>query len=212
MKRNEENKHRLDNTNREIIKSKLNFKNHRDITNYEERQQQIIPNVEEKVDECLYFEKIKDNLTKKEIIYQKLKNCKPEELENDETLMSIKESSLIDFDYKRIEEKIKNKTNMIQFKQEKSINTFDKDSSVNNELTNQNNLFDFNQSRPKVLVKQSYDKLLTESEKAALESIVEEETDYKMKIELLKKKKNLVREERLERIKKMKIENSFSSS
>ena len=126
--------------------------------------------------------------------------------------MSFKESSLIDFDYKRIEEKIKIKTNMIQFKQEKSINTFDKDSSVNNELTNQNNLFYFNQSRPKVLVKQSYDKLLTESEKAALESIIEEETDYKMKIELLKKKKNLVREERLERIKKMKIENSFSSS
>ena len=212
LKRNEENKHKLHFTNRDTIKSKLNFKNQREIRDYEERHLHNPPKLEEKVEECSDYEKIKDNLEKKEKIYHKLKNSNPKELENDETLSSIKESSLIDFDYKRIEEKRKTKTNMTESKQEKSINTFDKDSLVKNELDIQNNLFEFNQNRQKVLVKQSYDKLLTETEKAALESIREEETDYKMKIEFLRKKKNLEREERLERIKKMKIENSFSSS
>ena len=172
----------------------------------------MLPKLEEKVEECSDYEKIKDNLEKKEKIYQKLKNSNTKELENDETLISIKESSLIDFDYKRIEEKRKNKTNMTESKQEKFINTFDQDSLLKDELAIQNNLFEFNQNRQKVLVKQSYDKLLTETEKAALKSIREEETDYKTKIEFLRKKKNLDREERLERIKKMKIENSFSSS
>jgi hypothetical protein len=57
----------------------------------------------------------------------------------------------------------------------------------------------------KVLVKQSYDNKLTHNEKQARSVVVNEEKEFKNKVEMLKKKKEREREERLERIKKMKI-------
>jgi hypothetical protein len=59
------------------------------------------------------------------------------------------------------------------------------------------------------LVKQSYDKVLTSSEKVALTQVVDEEKEYKDKIEFLKRKKERDREDRLERIKKMKLNNNM---
>jgi hypothetical protein len=57
------------------------------------------------------------------------------------------------------------------------------------------------------LVKQSYDNVLSHSEKVALEVVKDEEKGYKDKIEFLRRKKEREREERLERIKKMKLDN-----
>jgi hypothetical protein len=65
--------------------------------------------------------------------------------------------------------------------------------------------FDISDLNEKIYVKQSYDKKLTTQEKQARNEIVDEEKEYKNKIEMLRKKKEREREERLERIKKMKI-------
>jgi hypothetical protein len=90
----------------------------------------------------------------------------------------IKNNSLIDFDMKRIKHK---------------------------NIDDNMNIDYMGEINEKVLVKQAYDNKLTSDEKIARTIVVNEEKDYKNKIEMLKKKKEREREERLERIKKMKI-------
>ncbi len=67
------------------------------------------------------------------------------------------------------------------------------------------NDFDYNtpflELNEKLNVKQSYDKKLTEFEKENLVKIIEEEKDFKDKMNYLKRKKEIERLERIERIK-----------
>jgi hypothetical protein len=176
-----------------IKKSKINFK-----SNKEDKEEMVnfsnsinLQLKEDGVHNTVDYEKIKEQLGKKELIYEKLKSSKNKDLSEEYTL--LKESILVDFDFKKIEEKQKG-GNKSKFKVKEENQNID---DVN--LEHLDNI-------QRVTVKQSYDKVLTEKEKEALETIIEEEKDYKKKLELLKRKKNIDREERLERIKKMKLE------
>jgi hypothetical protein len=165
------------------ITSKIKFKNRKDITEYDK---EIINQDEENLEVDF-----KEQLNKKQKIYEALssKNKNFDVVEIDENnYQNLKEISLVDFDFKKIEEKIKNKS----FKDKSIIKIYD-------------NLKPDNFDKERTIVKQSYDKKLTNDEKQALDSIIKEEKDYKLKLEILKRKKNLEREERIEKIKKMSI-------
>ena len=59
----------------------------------------------------------------------------------------------------------------------------------------------------KITVKQSYDKILSFNEKEAMIEILDEEKEYKDKLNFLKNKKEREREERIDRIKKLRLNN-----
>jgi len=126
---------------------------------------------------------INDNLIKKQKIYDKFNSNYV--IHHNEEDKVFKDNSLVDFDTKKIKNKVDTR--------------FVSNSSISLNVSLGLNINTSN-------VKQSYDKKLSEIEKQALESTIIEEKDYKCKLELLKRKKNLEREERLERIKKMRIE------
>ena len=169
-------------------KSKIKFKNQKEEINTDNNKK---PKYEEIIIENsnISYEKIKEQLEKKQVLYDKLKSKTKFE---DKEMVLIKESSLVDFDAKRKEEK------------EKTLNK-NKLFDTNSELTyDETELYIPEENiKERVIVKQSYDKILSFDEKKALSEIKEEEADYKNKIELLRRKKNIEREERLERIKKM---------
>jgi hypothetical protein len=153
------------------------------------------------------YDKIKEQLEKKTILYERLKSTKQFE---DKEMMLIKESSSIDFDMKRIEEKDNRKKLKLENFNLKNEEIYDSSRNLANVIKAENEFLDNNFfsnskfSNNLTHAKQSYDKVLTQDEKKALIQVKIEETDYKSKLELLKRKKNIEREERIERIKKMK--------
>lgn len=171
------------------INSKIKFKNKETKANDSRKSEINLRESEdfaEKNEEKIKEDFIKEQLLRKEKIYKKMQN---DPYEDEEILKP--ENLLVDFEMKKINEKKLNKTSKVE--QDTNIVKEDK---FTDEKTN---------GKEKVLVKQSYDKGLTKDEKTALENIIEEEKEYRSKLELLKKKKNLEREERIERLKRMKI-------
>jgi hypothetical protein len=121
-------------------------------------------------------------------------------------------------DYDSFKEKLKNKEMLYEKLQKvkdlnEEENRIKSNSSVNFEImrTRKNKRED----RPDTMEIEHRDvpkitphkKVLSENEKIALEEVIEEELNYKDKLQLLKRKKTRERKDRLERIKKMKIEN-----
>jgi len=116
----------------------------------------------------------------------------------------LNENSLIDFVEKRLHSLDKTIEKVRKRKTKFDIGPEDKqvDKSLDKDEEND---YDFNTPyidlNEKLKVKQSYDKKLTELEKDNLEKIIEEENDFKQKMNYLKRKKELERLERIERIK-----------
>lgn len=116
----------------------------------------------------------------------------------------MNENSLIDFVEKRLHSLDKTIEKVRKRKTKFDIGPEDKqvDKSLDKDEEND---YDFNTPyidlNEKLKVKQSYDKKLTELEKDNLEKIIEEENDFKQKMNYLKRKKELERLERIERIK-----------
>jgi hypothetical protein len=191
------------------IKSKINFKNKNENNNIrdgyikdENFSQSLSNNIDEPSPDNDY-NKSREQLERKTQLYEKLKSTK---IIDDKDLILLKESCSIDFDMKRLEEKEKLKKIINDKPDEEEF--YDSGHQLSNIIKAENEFImnQFSQSSSsKTHVKQSYDKVLTLDEKKALSKVKEEEGEYKNKLELLKRKKNIEREERIERIKKMKI-------
>ncbi len=179
-------------------------------------------------DNDVLYERIKEKLEKKQHIYEKLKSC-----DKDAEIINFSDEENINIPMKNMTEKFLFEIESDKYSQSNFILKHKKEINGNNLQSHKNTIKqDFtgetetksqiNNSQiyssdgeskdyfsniavvPKV--KQSYDKVLSEGEKKALNLIKSEENEYKKNLEFLRKKKNKEREERLERIKKMKID------
>ncbi len=197
-------------------KSGFRFKNQIKKEEKEEEQEVI------ETDNNVMYDKIKEKLEKKQDIYDKLKtldkdadilNCSDEE---NIPMKNMKEKFLIYFESdKDGTSDLFNKRGKYFQKERFNFNNnfkIENYSNSNRALNNNDYIHDseLNESYMNIehapKVKQSYDKVLSEAEKDALNIVKYEENEYKKNLEFLRKKKNKEREERLERIKKMKIE------
>lgn len=165
-----------------LVKTKFQFKN-----NNEKERNMIVKNIQVKeIEEEIDYERIQQNLSKKQNIYEKLAKNGVKDL-NEHNESDIKLNSLVDFDMKKIQ---KEKITQLEYTNPNDQNVFD---------------FESGHISIKKSVKQSYDKILSGSEKKALETTIQEENEYKRNLLMLKRKKDQEREDRIERIKKMKI-------
>ncbi len=197
-------------------KSGFRFKNQIKKEEKEEEQEVI------QTDNNVMYDKIIEKLEKKQNIYDKLKtldkdadvlNCSDEEKI---PIRNMKEKFLLDFSADKYgTSDLFNKRG--KYFQKERLDS-DKNFKIENYLNSNQALYNNNYIHESELnesfmntehapkVKQSYDKMLSEAEKDALNIVKYEENEYKKNLEFLRKKKNKEREERLERIKKMKIE------
>ena len=188
------------------LKSKINFKNKNDNFSADHTEDKnLMPSSSNNFNQASQdndYLKSREQLERKTHLYEKLRSTK---IVDDKDLIILKESSSIDFDLKRIEDKEKMKKNIKEKSGEEKF--YDSGRELSNTINAENDYImnQFSQSSASSHVKQSYDKVLTFEEKMALSQVKEEEEDYKNKLELLKRKKNIEREERIERIKKMKL-------
>jgi len=120
--------------------------------------------------------------------------------QDEKTEIFLNENALIDFGEKQLEnikdQKPKRKT---------KFDIIDNLILQEQKEKHEENNYDFNTPfidlNERFKVKQSYDKKLTNLEKDNLEKIIDEEKDFKEKMNYLKKKKEIERLDRIERIK-----------